>query len=199
MLLMIDNYDSFTYNLAQYFIELGQKVSVYRNDEITPEQARALSPDYIVIGPGPCSPAEAEEANAIIRAFAGKVPILGVCLGHQCISHVFGGAVARAPMVMHGKISAVFHEDEGAFQGLPNPARVVRYHSLSVPPGQLPQGFEMTAWSFDGAEKVVMGMRHPALMMEGVQFHPESFMTECGHQMLDNFIKTFADNRKVIA
>lgn len=200
MLLMIDNYDSFTYNLVQYFAELGQETVVYRNDEITPEQAHTLSPDYIVIGPGPCSPAEAEGANAIIRAFAGKIPILGVCLGHQCMGYVFGGTVTRAPMVMHGKTSTVFHKGEGVFRDLPNPMQVVRYHSLAVPPQQLPQGFMMTAWSFDDDQQVVMGMRHPSLMMEGVQFHPESFMTECGHQMLGNFLKTFAgNNRKVMA
>ena len=178
MLLMIDNYDSFTYNLVQYFAELGQDVAVYRNDEISVEQVRVLSPEYIVIGPGPCSPLEAEGANAIIRTFAGKI---------------------RAPTVMHGKTASVFHTDEGMFRGLSNPLRVVRYHSLTVSPQHLPQGFVMTAWTQDDSRPVVMGMRNPSLMMEGVQFHPESFLTECGHQMLGNFIKAFASDRKVIA
>ena len=199
MLLMIDNYDSFTYNLVQYFAELGQDVAVYRNDEISVEQVRVLSPEYIVIGPGPCSPVEAEGANAIIRTFAGKIPMLGVCLGHQCMGHVFGGKVLRAPTVMHGKTASVFHTDEGMFHGLSHPLQVVRYHSLTVSPQHLPQGFVMTAWTQDDSRPVVMGMRNPSLMMEGVQFHPESFLTECGHQMLGNFIKAFASDRKVIA
>ena len=199
MLLMIDNYDSFTYNLVQYFAELGQDVAVYRNDEILVEQVRSLSPERIVIGPGPCSPAEAEGANAIIRAFAGKIPMLGVCLGHQCMGYVFGGEILRAPTVMHGKAASVFHANEGIFHGLPNPLQVVRYHSLAISPQRLPQGFIMTAWTCDDSQPVVMGMQNPSLMMEGVQFHPESFLTECGHQMLGNFIKTFANDRKVIA
>lgn len=199
MLLMIDNYDSFTYNLVQYFTELGQETVIYRNDEISSEQVSRLSPDYIVIGPGPCSPVEAAGANAIIRMFAGKIPMLGVCLGHQCMGYVFGGVVTRAPVVMHGKTASVFHESKGVFREVPNPVQVVRYHSLSIPPAKLPQGFEMTAWSFDNEEQVVMGMRHSGLIMEGVQFHPESFMTECGHKMLKNFLEEFADNGKVIA
>lgn len=192
MLLMIDNYDSFTYNLVQYFAELGQDILVYRNDEISVEQVRALSPSYIVISPGPCSPAEAEGANAIIRAFAGKIPILGVCLGHQCMGYVFNGEITRAPSVMHGKISTVFHKDEGVFHGLPNPLQVVRYHSLTIQPQQLPDGFTMTAWTQDDTHSpVVMGIRNQALMMEGIQFHPESFLTEHGHQMLNNFINHY--------
>ena len=165
MLLMIDNYDSFTYNLVQYFAELGQNVAVYRNDEISVEQVRVLSPEYIVIGPGPCSPVEAEGANAIIRTFAGKIPMLGVCLGHQCMGHVFGGKVLRAPTVMHGKTASVFHTDEGMFHGLSNPLQVVRYHSLTVSPQHLPQGFVMTAWTQDDSQPVVMGMRNSSLMM----------------------------------
>jgi len=199
VLLMIDNYDSFTYNLVQYFAELGLDVAVYRNDEISIEQVRTLSPKYIVIGPGPCSPAEAQDTNTIIRTFAGHIPMLGVCLGHQSMAYVFEGKVTHAPTVMHGKISSVFHLNEGVFHKLPNPLQVVRYHSLTVSPQQLPKGFVMTAWSQDGAEPVVMGMRNVSLMMEGVQFHPESFLTECGHQILNNFIKMFAENRKVNA
>lgn len=191
VLLMVDNYDSFTYNLVQCFTELGEDVLVYRNDEITVEQVQLLSPDYIVIGPGPCSPKEAEGANRIIKMYAGKIPMLGVCLGHQCMAHVFGGEVIRAPEIMHGKTAMVSHNNQGMFEKVPNPIKVVRYHSLVISPQSLPSGFNMTAWTQDGDSAVVMGMLNRPLMMEGVQFHPESFMTDCGTQMLEKFLMEF--------
>lgn len=185
MLLMIDNYDSFTYNLVQYFAELRQDVLVKRNDETTVAEIEALQPDYLVISPGPCTPKEAGISNAVIRHFAGKVPLLGVCLGHQCMADVFGGRVKRAKQVMHGKTSLIQHNNKGVFKDLPMPLQVTRYHSLVV---EMPQDFELTAWFNDAEEQVVMGMRHRQLPLEGVQFHPESFMSEAGYRLLANFL-----------
>ena len=185
MLLMIDNYDSFTYNLVQYFGELGEDVRVYRNDEITLDQIDALKPDHIVVSPGPCSPNEAGVSVPLIKAFAGKYPILGVCLGHQSIGAAFGGDVVHAKVVMHGKTAAIHHLDKGMFRGLPNPFTAIRYHSLVVSRDTLPDCLEVTAWTDDGE---IMGMRHRTLAIEGVQFHPESILTEHGHWMLKNFL-----------
>jgi anthranilate synthase component 2 len=190
MLLMIDNYDSFTYNLVQYFGELGQTVVVRRNDQITLEEIPALAPQYIVISPGPCSPKEAGVSVPLIKTFAGRYPILGVCLGHQAIGEAFGGEVVHAKELMHGKVSEVHHNDTGVFRGLPNPFRATRYHSLAVRRETLPTCLEVTAWTDDGE---IMGLRHRTLAVEGVQFHPESILTEHGHAMLDNFLKEFGD------
>jgi len=186
MLLMIDNYDSFTYNLVQYFGELGADVRVYRNDAITLEEIEALAPAKIVISPGPCSPAEAGISVATIKHFAGKLPILGVCLGHQSIGAAFGGKVVHAKRLMHGKTSPIHHADAGVFRGLPNPFTATRYHSLAVERESLPDCLEVTAWTEDGE---IMGMRHKTLDIEGVQFHPESIMTEGGHHLLKNFLE----------
>ncbi|MBZ0107003.1 MAG: aminodeoxychorismate/anthranilate synthase component II [Sulfuricella denitrificans] len=186
MLLMIDNYDSFTYNLVQYFGELGEDVQVYRNDEITVEQVAAQKPDHIVISPGPCSPSEAGISVAVIQACAGKVPLLGVCLGHQSIGQAFGGKIIHAKQLMHGKTSLIHHKDVGVFKGLPNPFIATRYHSLVIERESMPDCLEITAWTDDGE---VMGVRHKTLQVEGVQFHPESILTEHGHQMLANFLK----------
>ena len=186
MLLMIDNYDSFTYNLVQYFGELGADVLVYRNDEITLEQAAALKPDRIVISPGPCTPSEAGISVPLIQAFAGKVPILGVCLGHQSIGQAFGGKIVHAKQLMHGKTSMIHHQDVGVFKGLPSPFRATRYHSLVIERESLPECLAITAWTDDGE---IMGVRHKTLQVEGVQFHPESILTEYGHEMLANFLK----------
>lgn len=172
----------------QLFGVLGQEVLVYRNDEITPAQAQSLSPDYLVISPGPCSPKEAGNSNEIIRSFLGEIPILGVCLGHQCIGYVLGGEISSAPQVMHGKKSFVSHNNNGLFVGLPNPIEVIRYHSLVISPKTLPQELMVTAWSSDKDEMVIMGIRHKTLPIEGIQFHPESFLTEYGQQMLYNFL-----------
>jgi len=189
MLLMIDNYDSFTYNLVQYFGELGQDVQVYRNDEITLERIAELAPQYLVISPGPCSPNEAGVSVAAIHRFAGEIPILGVCLGHQSIGQAFGGKIVHAQTLMHGKTSPVAHKDIGMFRGLPNPVTCTRYHSLVIEPNSLPDCLEVTAWTNDGE---IMGVRHKTLAVEGVQFHPESILTEHGHAMLDNFLKEHA-------
>ena len=189
MLLMIDNYDSFTYNLVQYFGELGAQVKVFRNDEITLEQIEALHPAQLVISPGPCSPAEAGVSVAAIKAFAGKLPILGVCLGHQSIAAAFGGRIVHAQKLMHGKTSPVQHIDVGVFRGLPNPLTCTRYHSLAVERESLPDCLETTAWTDDGE---IMGLRHKTLAVEGVQFHPESILTERGHDMLKNFLEEHA-------
>ena len=186
MLLMIDNYDSFTYNLVQYFGELGEEVRVVRNDEITVEAAVALQPDRVVISPGPCSPAEAGISVAAIRAFAGKVPLLGVCLGHQSFGAAFGGKVVHARQLMHGKTSTVHHADTGVFRGLPNPFTATRYHSLAIERASLPACLEITAWTDDGE---IMGVRHREYAVEGVQFHPESICTEHGHRLLKNFLE----------
>ncbi|MCC4116292.1 aminodeoxychorismate/anthranilate synthase component II [Aromatoleum toluclasticum] len=185
MLLMIDNYDSFTYNLVQYFGELGAQVKVYRNDEITLEQIALMKPEQLVISPGPCTPAEAGISVPAIREFAGKVPILGVCLGHQSIGAAFGGRIVHAKRLMHGKTSPVHHEDVGVFRGLPNPVTCTRYHSLAIERESLPDCLEVTAWTEDGE---IMGVRHKTLAVEGVQFHPESILTEHGHTMLRNFL-----------
>ncbi|SFP92592.1 anthranilate synthase component 2 [Geopseudomonas sagittaria] len=191
MLLMIDNYDSFTFNLVQYFGELGAEVKVVRNDELNVEQIRALNPERIVISPGPCTPNEAGVSLAVIREFAGQLPLLGVCLGHQSIGQAFGGEVVRARVAMHGKTSPVFHRDQGVFQGLANPLTVTRYHSLVVRRESLPSSLEITAWTQreDGSVDEIMGLRHKTLNVEGVQFHPESILTEQGHELLANFLK----------
>ena len=185
MLLMIDNYDSFTYNLVQYFGELGADVRVHRNDEITIEQIVQMKPDQIVVSPGPCSPAEAGISVAAIREFAGKIPLLGVCLGHQSIGAAFGGNIIHAKRLMHGKTSPVHHLNQGVFSGLPNPVTCTRYHSLAIERETLPDCLEVTAWTEDGE---IMGVRHKTLAVEGVQFHPESILTEHGHAMLKNFL-----------
>jgi len=192
MLLMIDNYDSFTYNVVQYLAELGADVQVHRNDEITLEEIEALQPERLVVSPGPCTPNEAGVSMAAIRHFAGKLPILGICLGHQAIGQVFGGDVIRAGQVMHGKVSAVYHHDQGVFRGLSNPLQATRYHSLVIDQTTLPECLEVTAWTrhADGSVEEIMGVRHKTLPIEGVQFHPESIMTEQGHELLRNFLRT---------
>ena len=191
MLLMIDNYDSFTYNVVQYLAELGADVQVYRNDEITVEQIEALQPERLVVSPGPCTPNEAGVSMAAIRHFAGKLPILGICLGHQAIGQVYGGNVIRAGRVMHGKVSPVYHQDTGVFRGLNNPLQATRYHSLVIDQNTLPDCLEVTAWTRndDGSIEEIMGVRHKTLPIEGVQFHPESIMTEQGHELLRNFLR----------
>lgn len=189
MLLMIDNYDSFTYNLVQYFGELGQEVKVFRNDEIGLQQIEALQPKYLVISPGPCTPNEAGVSVPAIRHFAGKLPIMGVCLGHQGIGQAFDGRIVHAKQLMHGKVSPVKHRDVGMFRGLPNPVTCTRYHSLVIERETLPDCLDVTAWTDDGE---IMGVRHKTLPIEGVQFHPESILTDHGHAMLDNFLKEFA-------
>ena len=190
MLLMIDNYDSFTYNLVQYFGELGQEVKVIRNDAITVDEIGQMKPDYLVISPGPCAPAQAGVSLAAIKEYAGKIPLLGVCLGHQAIGEAFGGKIIHAQQLMHGKTSPVFHKDVGVFRGLPNPITCTRYHSLAIERATLPECLEITAETEDGE---IMGVRHKTLPVEGVQFHPESILTEHGHQMLDNFLKEFKE------
>jgi anthranilate synthase component 2 len=189
MLLMIDNYDSFTYNIVQYFGELGQDVKVFRNDAITLAEIARLQPQYLVISPGPCAPAQAGISLAAIREFAGKIPLLGVCLGHQAIGEAFGGRIVHAKKLMHGKVSPVHHTDQGVFRGLPNPLTCTRYHSLAIERESLPDCLEITAWTDDGE---IMGVRHKTLAVEGVQFHPESILTERGHDLLDNFLKEHA-------
>ncbi|MCP4957226.1 anthranilate synthase component 2 [Photobacterium aquimaris] len=190
MLLIIDNYDSFTYNLYQYFCELGADVVVIRNDEIDIAAIEALAPTHLVISPGPCTPNEAGISLQAIEYFAGKLPILGVCLGHQSLAQVFGGDVVRARQVMHGKTSAITHTDCGVFKGLNNPLTVTRYHSLVVKAATLPECFEITAWTeLNGEIDEIMGIRHKTLALEGVQFHPESILTEQGHALLANFLQ----------
>jgi anthranilate synthase/aminodeoxychorismate synthase-like glutamine amidotransferase len=190
MVFVLDNYDSFTYNLVQYLGELGAEVEVRRNDEVTPEQVEAMKPDRILLSPGPCTPREAGILVPLIRHMAGKVPILGVCLGHQAIGEAFGGDVVRAGTLMHGKTSAVDHDGKGVFAGLPTPLTCTRYHSLIVAEKTLPQELEVTARSAEvnGKGSVIMGLRHRSLPVEGVQFHPESVLTEGGHQMIRNFL-----------
>lgn len=192
MILMIDNYDSFTYNVVQYLGELTAEVKVVRNDEITLEEMAALAPEKIVISPGPCTPNEAGISVATIERFAGKVPILGICLGHQSIGQAFGGKVVRAREVMHGKTSPIYHNNEGVFRGLPNPFEATRYHSLIVDQASLPDCLEVTAWTQteDGDVDEIMGFRHREYAVEGVQFHPESILTENGHDLLENFLKS---------
>jgi len=185
MLLMIDNYDSFTYNLVQYFGELGEDVQTYRNDEITLEKITQLKPDRICISPGPCTPHEAGVSVPLLQHFAGKLPILGVCLGHQSIGTAFGGKVIRAQEVMHGKTSPIEHTGVGIFKDLPSPFTVIRYHSLAIERASLPDHLEVTAWTADGE---IMGVRHKHFSIEGVQFHPESILSEHGHALLKNFL-----------
>ncbi|MDF2181446.1 aminodeoxychorismate/anthranilate synthase component II [Neptuniibacter sp. CAU 1671] len=191
MLLMIDNYDSFTYNVVQYLGELGAEVQVYRNDEITLDQIEALQPEQLVISPGPCTPNEAGVSVPAIERFAGKLPILGICLGHQSIGQAFGGRIVRAKQVMHGKTSPVYHKNQGVFAGLNNPVEVTRYHSLVIEQASLPDCLEITAWTqnADGSIDEIMGVRHKTLDIEGVQFHPESILTEQGHELLANFLR----------
>ncbi|NDP42538.1 MAG: aminodeoxychorismate/anthranilate synthase component II [Aromatoleum sp.] len=186
MLLMIDNYDSFTYNLVQYLGELGADVHVHRNDAITLEQIAAWAPQHIVISPGPCTPNEAGISVPLVRRFAGEIPILGVCLGHQAVGQAFGGAIVRAQRVMHGKLSPVAHDGHGVFTGLPSPLTVTRYHSLAIERQSVPACLEVTATSDDGE---IMGVRHRELAVEGVQFHPEAILTEHGHALLRNFLE----------
>jgi anthranilate synthase component 2 len=183
--MLIDNYDSFTYNLYQYLCELGAEVEVVRNDQITVTEVAQRHPDRIVISPGPCTPAEAGISVEVIRQLGSHIPILGVCLGHQAIGAAYGGTVVRAPMVMHGKLSPIYHNAQGVFAGLPSPFQATRYHSLVVRREDLPAELEITAWTEDG---IIMGLRHRSLPVEGVQFHPESIMTEHGKQMLANFL-----------
>jgi anthranilate synthase component 2 len=192
MLLMIDNYDSFTYNVVQYLAELGAEVVVHRNDEITLSQIEKLDPEFIVISPGPCTPLEAGISMEVVRTFGRHIPLLGVCLGHQCIGAVFGGNVIRARRVMHGKTSMIHHNGKGVFDGLPAPFEATRYHSLIVERSTLPDCLEMTAWTEheDGTVDEVMGVRHRSLPIEGVQFHPESILTRCGHDLLRNFLRS---------
>lgn len=185
MLLMIDNYDSFTYNLVQHFGELGEDVHVYRNDRITTEDIERLNPDRIVISPGPCTPQDAGISIAVIKAFAGRIPMLGVCLGHQAIGAAFGGEIVRTDRIMHGKTSPIHHDGRTIFKGLPEPFRATRYHSLVVRRETLPACLEMSAWTDDG---IIMGVRHRQFIIEGVQFHPESILTEAGRDLLKNFI-----------
>lgn len=191
MILMIDNYDSFTYNVVQYLAELQADVQVYRNDEITIADIEQLAPEKIVISPGPCTPNEAGISIACIEAFAGKIPILGICLGHQSIGQAFGGNIIRAKQVMHGKTSMIHHDNTGVFKGLSNPFEATRYHSLVIEQQSLPDCLEINAWTQaeDGSLDEIMGVRHCSFAVEGVQFHPESILTEHGHDMLNNFIK----------
>ena len=193
MLLMIDNYDSFTYNLVQYLGELGQDVQVYRNDEIDLKKIAELKPAYIVISPGPCTPNEAGISLALIKEFAGKIPLLGVCLGHQSIGQAFGGNIIKAKTLMHGKTSLIHHTSTGVFKDLPNPYTATRYHSLVVERETIPSCLEITAWTQDinGNFGEIMGVKHKTLAIEGVQFHPESVLTEHGHALLGNFLKTY--------
>jgi len=186
MLLMIDNYDSFTYNLVQYFGELGQDLKVYRNNKITIAEIEKMQPDRIVVSPGPCTPREAGISIEVIRRFTGRVPVLGVCLGHQAIGDAFGGDVVRAPYLMHGKTSMIHHDGKTLFAGLPNPFEATRYHSLIIKRETMPSVLEVTAWTEDG---IVMGVRHRQHKLEGVQFHPESILTGAGKDLLRNFLK----------
>ena len=186
MLLMIDNYDSFTYNLVQYLGELGAEVEVLRNDEITLEGIERLWPAQIVISPGPCTPNEAGVSVPLVKQFAGKIPILGVCLGHQAIGQALGGRIVHAKRLMHGKTCAIQHDGRGVFRGLPSPFTATRYHSLAIERASLPDCLEVSAWSDDGE---IMGVRHRDLPVEGVQFHPESILTEKGHELLANFLR----------
>ncbi|MBB2898039.1 aminodeoxychorismate/anthranilate synthase component II [Pseudomonas sp. AS2.8] len=191
MLLMLDNYDSFTYNLVQYLGELGAEVKVVRNDEVPVEALEDMAPERVVVSPGPCTPNEAGISLATLERFAGKLPVLGVCLGHQSLGQAFGGEVVRAREPMHGKTSPVYHNGEGVFAGLPNPFTVTRYHSLVVKRETLPECLEITAWTQhpDGSMDEIMGLRHREFMIEGVQFHPESILTEHGHDLLANFLQ----------
>ncbi|PGS49476.1 aminodeoxychorismate/anthranilate synthase component II [Bacillus sp. AFS041924] len=195
MILMIDNYDSFTYNLVQYLGELGEELIVKRNDEITLEEIEALAPSYLMISPGPCTPNEAGISLKAIEHFAGKIPILGVCLGHQSIAQVFGGDVVRAERLMHGKTSAITHEGLGLFRDLPSPIDVTRYHSLIVKKETFPEDLQITAWTNEGE---IMALKHKTLPIEGVQFHPESIMSQFGKEMLRNFLQLYKPSRSTV-
>jgi anthranilate synthase component 2 len=190
MLLMIDNYDSFTYNVVQYLRELGAEVEVFRNDEISLAQIEQMRPERIVISPGPCTPNEAGISMDVVRRFGATIPLLGICLGHQCIGAVFGAEVVRARQVMHGKTSMIHHHGQGVLAGLPNPFEATRYHSLIVSRASNPECLEITAWTqhADGSFDEIMGLKHRTLPIEGVQFHPESILTRCGHDLLRNFL-----------
>ena len=190
MLLMIDNYDSFTFNVVQYLMELGEDVAVWRNDEVSVDAIIEAAPEKIVISPGPCTPNEAGISLEVIEKLAGSIPILGICLGHQSIGQAFGGHIIRAPKVMHGKLSAIHHSGVGVFEGLPSPYQATRYHSLVIDPNTLPESLEVTAWTEDesGELEAIMGVRHRSLCVEGVQFHPESILSEHGHALLKNFL-----------
>ena len=190
MLLMIDNYDSFTFNVVQYLMELGEDVAVWRNDEISVDAIIEAAPEKIVISPGPCTPNEAGISLEVIEKLSGSIPILGICLGHQSIGQAFGGHIIRAPKVMHGKLSAIHHSGVGVFEGLPSPYQATRYHSLVIDPSTLPESLEVTAWTEDesGELEAIMGVRHRSLFVEGVQFHPESILSEHGHALLKNFL-----------
>jgi len=196
MLLMIDNYDSFTYNLVQYFGELDQEVKTFRNDDISIKEIEVISPEFIVISPGPCTPNEAGISLEVIKYFSGKIPILGVCLGFQSLVQAFGGKIIGAKEIMHGKVSEVIHKDIGVFKDLKSPLNATRYHSLVAEQNSLPECFEITSWTEDINNQLdeIMGVRHKEYALEGVQFHPESILTEHGHEMLDNFIKEYGNN-----
>jgi len=197
MLLMIDNYDSFTYNLVQYLGELGEQVEVVRNDVATVAELVAKAPAQVMISPGPCAPGQAGVSMELIAAVAGKIPLLGVCLGHQCLGQVFGGKVVHARQVMHGKVSPIYHDGKGVFAGLPSPFTATRYHSLVVEESTLPDCFEISAWTQldDGSRDEIMGLRHKTLPVEGVQFHPESIKSEYGHELLRNFLQQAKSDR----
>jgi len=194
MLLMIDNYDSFTYNIVQYFGELNQEVKVVRNDAVTLEDIERWQPQYLVIGPGPCSPSEAGISIPAIQYFAGKIPTLGVCLGHQAIGQAFGGDIIRAKTVMHGRLSDMYHNDKGIFSNLPSPFSATRYHSLVIDQATVPECLEVTCWTeeADGSIEEIMGIKHKTLPIEGVQFHPESILSQHGHQIFKNFLEIYA-------
>ncbi|MBJ9739338.1 aminodeoxychorismate/anthranilate synthase component II [Acinetobacter oleivorans] len=194
MLLMIDNYDSFTYNIVQYFGELDQEVKVVRNDQVTLEDIERWQPKYLVIGPGPCSPSEAGISIPAINHFAGKIPLLGVCLGHQSIGQAFGGKIVRAKTVMHGRLSDMYHNNKGIFSNLPSPFSATRYHSLVIDQQTLPDCLEVTCWTneADGSMEEIMGVKHKTLPVEGVQFHPESILSQHGHQIFKNFLDIYA-------
>ena len=194
MLLMIDNYDSFTYNIVQYFGELNQEVKVVRNDAVILEDIERWQPKYLVIGPGPCSPSEAGISIPAIQHFGGKIPLLGVCLGHQSIGQAFGGDIIRAKRVMHGRLSDMYHSDKGIFSNLPNPFSATRYHSLVIDQATLPECLEVTCWTNeeDGSMEEIMGVKHKTLPIEGVQFHPESILSQHGHQIFKNFLEIYA-------
>ena len=193
MILMIDNYDSFTYNIVQYLGELGADVEVFRNDEITCEEIKKLKPNKIVISPGPCTPNEAGISLEVINSFSGQIPLLGICLGHQSIGQAFGGNIIRARKVMHGKTSLIHHDGRGVFSDLPNPFEATRYHSLVIDKKTVPDNLELTAWTAhkDGSVDEIMGVKHKNLAIEGVQFHPESILSESGHALLNNFLKMY--------
>ena len=191
MVLVVDNYDSFTFNLVQYFGELGVDIEVYKNDQISLSQISALKPEKIVISPGPCTPNEAGISLEVIQCFYDKLPILGVCLGHQCLAQVFGGKIIQAKKIVHGKVSSIHHQSKGVFKLLSQPFNATRYHSLVVDKTSLPDCFEITAWTSENNKlDEIMGLRHKQYPLEGVQFHPESILTECGHQLLQNFLES---------